>query len=46
MSPEALGYKSSYDGKLNMFSFGHLALFAVNDIATRVSKSIRGTHVL
>lgn len=28
MSPEALEYKPSYDGKLDMFSFGHLALFA------------------
>jgi serine/threonine protein kinase len=29
MPPEALGYKPSYDRKLDMFSFGHLALFAV-----------------
>ena len=29
MSPEALVYKPSYDTKLDMFSFGHLALFAV-----------------
>ena len=29
MSPEALEYKPNYDTKLDMFSFGHLALFAV-----------------
>ena len=29
MSPEALECKPSYDGKLDVFSFGHLALFAV-----------------
>jgi serine/threonine protein kinase len=29
MSPEALECKPSYDGKLDMFSFGHLALFAI-----------------
>ena len=29
MSPEALAYKPSYDGKLDVFSFGHLALFAI-----------------
>ena len=29
MSPEALVYKQNYDTKLDMFSFGHLALFAV-----------------
>jgi serine/threonine protein kinase len=29
MSPEALEFRPSYDTKLDMFSFGHLALFAV-----------------
>ena len=29
MPPEALAYRPSYDGRLDMFSFGHLALFAV-----------------
>ena len=29
MSPEALECKPNYDGKLDVFSFGHLALFAV-----------------
>ena len=29
MPPEAFVYKPSYDTKLDMFSFGHLALFAV-----------------
>ena len=29
MPPEALVYKPAYDGRLDMFSFGHLALFAV-----------------
>ena len=29
MPPEALAYRPTYDGRLDMFSFGHLALFAV-----------------